>query len=98
MEIIKLLEQDFELHIDNAGVWARDYMGRSDIKKGTINLRDDMPKDATASTLLHEVVHLILDTCGALTASADEHLMNNITIGVLSFIRNNKEIIEKYIG
>ena len=94
---IKLLEQEFELFIDPATEWTGNYMGHCDIKKGTIRLRGDMPKDATASTLLHEVTHLILDICGARTNSGDEQLIDNITLGLMSFIRNNKEVIEKYI-
>jgi len=95
-DVVKLLEQELELSVDAKTAWTGNYMGHSSTEQGYIRIKAGMTKDATASTLLHEVVHMIFDICGV-KESGDEHLVNNLALGIMSFIRNNKQVIEKYI-
>lgn len=94
MKLIRLLEHDIEVYFDAPNAWSLDGVGRCDIKNGCIRIRASMPSDVVASTLLHEVVHMISDL---LTIEQSEQSVDNMAIGILSFIRNNREFIEEFI-
>ena len=91
---IKLLEHDIELIFENPKIWDTNAMGRCSIKDLSILINDSMPHDSTSSVLLHEIIHMI----AALNSiELKEQEVDGITLGLLSFIRNNSDIIEEYI-
>ena len=94
MKEIKLLEHKFNLCIEDPGLWVEDELGKCSLKNGKILLNKNLPKDVLSSTLLHEVTHMIADLN---SIDLDEQVVDNLSLGYLSFIKNNRKLIEEMI-
>ncbi|HDY86860.1 MAG TPA: hypothetical protein ENH82_01955 [bacterium] len=68
----------------------RGYNGRAIYDLGLILLANDMGEGMEARVFLEEVLHCILSEAGFEEESKDEKLVQTISSGVFSIIRNNK--------
>lgn len=62
------------------------YMGRSDVKRNEITICKDMPIDNQEETLLHEVIHNILDNLGV---KQRENLIQQLSVSLYSVFKDN---------
>jgi hypothetical protein len=68
--------------------------GLSSIENQTIFIKPGMGRDATADTLLHECLHMILQTSSAgLSAADEETVVRAITPQLLDMLRKNPDIV-----
>jgi hypothetical protein len=87
---IRLLEHNFRVLVESPTQWAEGGMGRASLMDQTIRLNDRMPSDARASTLLHELMHLVSEI---FSLGLTETQVDALGLSVLSLIRNNTELI-----
>lgn len=90
VDSVKLLNHTFSIVLDDT-LSETGQMGRASLRKCTIKLNSDMVKDALASTLLHELVHMIADIN---SMDLKEQDVDNIASGFLSLLKDNKDILE----
>lgn len=90
---VQLLEHEFlvtEREFDDSEV-----LGHASIHTNTITLKEDIPVDSQHSTLLHEIVHLIIRLAGMKDMSEED--VDAMATGMLSLIRNNAELLGSII-
>ena len=63
-------------------------IGMSNLRRGTIWLRKNMPADFEHSTLLHEVIHQIA-CLNSLNLPNEEVTIDVLALGLFQFIRDN---------
>jgi len=87
---MKVLEHDIDVQFESPGMWAKDGMGRCDLKKGAIGVSNEMPHDVQCSIFMHELVHLI----GEINSiELTEQSTDGLALGMVSFIKNNQQFI-----
>lgn len=57
-----------------------------------------MPDSVKAGTLLHEVLHLVLDISGRKTEAGDEALVSTMASALHAFLRDNPAAVEWIAG
>jgi len=67
-------------------------MGRSDLKAGQITIAKNMPRDIKNATLIHEVIHFILDDLG-LHGNLKESFVASLSTALFSVMMENKKIL-----
>jgi len=98
--VVQEKENNFDLHlfghtikviVGDPSDWGENVdMGRSSIKNLTINVNKSMPNDIKCSTLLHEILHIVLDFQ---SMDLTEQQVDILTIGLFSLARDNIEIL-----
>jgi len=69
-------------------VGNRKHMGRANFKKHIIHLNKKMPRSVICNTLLHEIIHIIVDMQGIKEAQ-EEHVVEGITNGIMEAFQQN---------
>ena len=85
-----LNECKLDLVIEDPQHWAVNAMGRCDYKLGYISVSNQLPEDIQSSILLHELLHMIAEMN---SIELSEQSIDGLSLGLLSFIKNNPEII-----
>jgi hypothetical protein len=65
-------------------------MGRALIHQNEVLLRDNLNDEVALETFIHEIIHLIADKHG-LGCANDETIINTLSVGLISFFRDNKK-------
>jgi len=94
---IRLCGQDIEIVCNDPKEWANGGMGQCSEKQCKILVHSAMVKSAIDSTILHEIVHLILNFNGFHNESANEQLVSVLGNSFLALIRDNPEFIKDLI-
>lgn len=71
--------------------------GHSDHIEQTIEIYKLLGKDTKAMTVMHECIHCILDQVGFPKDNDNEELIDALATGIVSLIRENKELIKKIV-
>lgn len=90
--VFKVLELE-EVWVDGESLWGHITFAESEIRVKK-SLRDD-PKQAT---LLHEVIHGILESTGHREAAKNEGVVGALSHGLLQVLRDNPEFIRGLLG
>jgi hypothetical protein len=93
-EKIKILDHEFSFTISTFEE-LDDCWGRSNAMYGWIKIAKECGPDQHSSTLLHEVIHCILDLNDLKKCADDETTISVLASGILSFIKSNPEIVKK---
>jgi hypothetical protein len=88
---LKLCEHTFQVIVRSAELSGSRNLGSSNLHDQKIILKKELPHDVMCSTLLHEVMHMVADLNSIELGEQD---IDNLAIGMLSLIRNNKELID----
>jgi hypothetical protein len=85
----------FEKEIDKPSPDETLY-GESDLDKYCIKICTDQPEEVIKETIIHEVLHVILNTVGLedTIAIEEETLVLIISRGILSFVKLNGKLAE----
>ena len=67
-----------------------DYLGRSWYREQRIKINPKLSPELQQQTLLHEVIHLILDDMHYFDESKNEKLVDCLANGIYGFLKNNK--------
>jgi hypothetical protein len=73
-------------------------MGRANAGLGAIELSDKLTPATYHQTLLHEMVHLILDFHGLHNVSGQEATVNILANSLLAWMRDNPSVVKVIIG
>lgn len=92
---IKIYNHSIKVVESNPSDWSNG-MGRSNTLKGEILLNKTLPEDMKLNTLLHEVLHFILDI-HSLKLSDNETAVSLIATGMIDFLRSNPDIAKRII-
>lgn len=95
--LVRICGQDFVVVEEDPPDWAGSTMGRSSMMKGRILIRDSMPKTAKDGTLIHEILHVILDMNGRRTESADEAFVSMLATALHAFMRDNPGVVARLV-
>jgi hypothetical protein len=90
MKIIKMLDHDIKLRIEDSNGWSEN-LGRSNYSRGEILILSSMSQDSKCCTLIHELIHII-DRIN--DVSLTEQKVSIIAVGIHSFIKNNQLLIQ----
>ena len=66
-----------------------DYLGRTWPSKQVIRINPNISKELTEQTLLHEIIHCILDQGGYNQENQDEKLVNYISSSIYQVLKEN---------
>ncbi len=94
--ILKILSCPFTLTETSAEMWNENAMGRSDLKKGAICLKAEMPEEIKMQTLIHEIIH-VLAGMNDLKIDGDEMTISTLASGLFDFFRQNPEIAQRIL-
>lgn len=86
MQIIKVFGKTYSIRLSDNHSREDGHLGRSDIKKLEIVICKDMPKEVMEETLLHEIIHQILDQCAI---ESTEILVSTISTGLYGVLKDN---------
>lgn len=92
---ITLLDRKFPLGFSDPGMWCGTGLGKSSECEG-IEIHARALIDTQKVVLLHEIIHVINSSLGVreqITEEQDELICNAVSSGMLSFMRNNPEIV-----
>jgi hypothetical protein len=90
---IRLCGQEVVLEVSDPGVWAAGGMGRASIVDGKIALKGALPKSISDATLVHEIIHYILDSNGFRNLSGDEVLVSTFANSLTAFLKDNPDLV-----
>ena len=99
-----ILEKDFTFRLcgcnipvthSDPGNWQQSGMGRSNSLTGAIELSTKLTDVTRAPVFIHEMLHLALDFHGFDKESSNEHLVNAISHILLSWMRDNQELVRE---
>lgn len=97
---IKIFNQEFE--IIERDSWSDTGMGMSNSKTGEIWLYKGLKDDIKLSTLLHEIIHLIMDNMGLNACIEDdkklEQIVTGLATGLFHVLRSNPGIAKGIIN
>jgi hypothetical protein len=82
---------DYEIKYSDPGAWSAGAMGRTNVFKGEILIKDTLEADQSVATQIHEIVHLMLDATGHQSASGDEVFVSALSSSLTAFLRDNPE-------
>jgi hypothetical protein len=85
----RLYGQTIEVEYSDPGDWSSNGMGRANCYTNRIQLREGMGDDITLETFIHEVIHIIADK-HHLGCASDETIINTLSVGLISFFRDNQ--------
>ena len=68
-------------------------LGMIDYKKQEISLRKDLMKDLRSVTLIHEILHGILEYTGNSELNKDEDLINRLSTAIYQVFKGKNELI-----
>lgn len=88
---INILDHDIELEIGPATPGS-EAIGICNRDRGFIWLDEDSPVDLINSTLCHEIIHLIAEYN---SLEMTEPQVDAFGLGIHSFIKNNRKVIEE---
>lgn len=93
MKIIKVLDHEIKVYLEDPEEWTSGGMGRASVKSGIIRINKNMSDDTVQSTFIHELVHIIADLN---SIELNEQTVDGIALGIHSFLKNNypKNILE----
>ena len=91
--IITIAGHPYTLIESDPGMWSGDAMGRSSINTGVIQIRETMPKVTQCSTILHEIIHQVIDLYDL--PIKEEMGVSVLAMAVLDLIRNNPLLISR---
>ena len=94
MKTVHFLDRTFSLEMSDPGSIEPNACGRAQASTGIIWVNSTMTPEAIASTLIHEVIHLIAYLQGV---DLKEEQITALETGIFSFIRSNKELIDRLI-
>jgi len=69
-------------------IWATSGMGRGDAKQATILICKGMPDDVKKATLIHEVIHIILDMNGFSEETNNEKMVCVLSNGLYAWMKD----------
>lgn len=81
---ITIFNQEFTLIVRDENSRNDENMGKIDIKTGKIFIAESLPSSIAKSTLLHEIIHAILDIGGYHKDSSRESLIAILEVGLMS--------------
>ncbi|MCX7003833.1 MAG: hypothetical protein NTV22_11245 [bacterium] len=81
-------------HVEHVGDHV---IANSDYAAGTIHILPDLPTDVYYCTLIHEVIHLIMNIDGMREAHSERDICA-LANGVFQFIKDNPAIIQKILS
>ena len=90
VDYINLLNHKIDIILDDT-LTEVGHLGRASLRRCEIKINGDMAKDAQASTLLHELVHIIAD---ASSVQLSEQEVDSMGLGFLSLLKDNDDILE----
>ena len=94
---LKILDIEFELSVNPAPIQADpNTIGRINHDKSEIWILSNLSEGVRATTLIHEVIHAILNRTGH--DQIDEKLIDAISSGIHSFIVSNPELITSMLN
>lgn len=76
-------------------------MGRSRLSHGVIRIKKGMPHGIRESTILHEIIHMILlmnDAQRTIKDAEEEILVSTLSVGLLDFLRGNPDLARQICG
>jgi hypothetical protein len=94
IKTFKLCGCDIGYQFDDPSVWSVTGMGRSDPIHGTIHLRRDLDADQAVVTLMHEIIHMVLDMNGFRQQSQDEALVSVLSNTLVAMLRDNPMMVK----
>lgn len=90
IDILGIKHNINEMHlIDNDA----ECLGMIDYKKQEISLRNDLMKDLRSVTLIHEILHGILEYTGNGELNKDEDLINRLSTAIYQVFKGKNELI-----
>jgi hypothetical protein len=95
MTHVSMLDRKFPLDFTDPGMWCGTGIGKSSECEG-IQIHSKALPDTQKVVLLHEIIHIINSSLGVrdqITDQQDELICNAVSSGMLSFLRNNPEIV-----
>lgn len=94
---IKLNNCSIDVITESPSDWAGgSCMGQCNLRKGTIRISSEMPKDIQDSTFVHELVHMIANMG---SVELDEMETDAMANGILSYLKDNKkDVLERFYG
>ena len=96
---LSLNEVDIKIDFTNPQLWSENGMGRCSIKESLIEIDTKMKEDVQMQTLMHELIHYILDTNFINSETPTETLVSILGIQIYSLLANTKNnwFLKKYI-
>lgn len=89
MATLRICGIDVHLVFSSPEDWATNGMGRSNELTNRITLRTGMQKDVEGQTLLHEVLHMIVDMNQLEKIKNDETIIAVLSNALNAFLRDN---------
>ncbi len=93
---IKVCGMDIEQIYDDPKAWAANGMGRTDPIKGEILIRNDLHADQAILTLMHELLHMILDNSGFYDLGKDEVFVSVMATQLICLLHDNPKLISTW--
>jgi hypothetical protein len=93
--VMRLCGHDITVKIEAPGSWATNGMGRANERLAEILIANDCAPSAAHSTLLHEMIHLILDINGLHDLSQNETAVSVLSSSLLAWMRDNPDLVAK---
>jgi predicted metal-dependent peptidase len=79
-------------------IFSQNNLGQTNIKDNRLHLNASLPESMKHSTLLHEVIHLVLDHNGHQNVSRDETVVCALEVGLFTFLRDNPGLVAEMAG
>ena len=94
MEHIRIMGQDYELILDNRQLNQCDHIGEYRGREQKIIIDERLSKSRIGQTILHELLESLVDH---LDLQIPHEMINQLDAGLTQIIRDNPNIIKKYI-
>lgn len=95
MDKLNILEHQITVLFQDQTFWNTGSMGRASLKDSKIGINPTMTPEVQASTLLHEIIHIIAD---ALSLEVKEPVIDGIAMGLFQVLRRNPELVPFLLG
>ena len=90
---ITILGHTYHISECDPGMWCSNGMGRSDVRRGTIELNIAMTDDVKRSTLIHEVIHQLADILDISSIRESESNISALAAGFYTILKDNPELV-----
>lgn len=89
---IKILSQEYEVIEEKVIDRDGNLLGQVNLITNEISICSDMPKEKKEITLLHEILHAILQQLAFHEECDNENLISGLSTGIYQVLRDNKNL------